>query len=178
MTVGEALAGLPADPRAGRYTAESSPYAEMLRDRVAWPLDSDHDGLRDHVASDHSPAIRERCRLIRPGEGMEHLLRRYDVAAQAELREAGVLPLVDFKQRFRRLASGGVARTVLGKGAELFIHPCVPRGLTNRELARIQGFPDHHYFAGGTQEAAEQIGDAVPPVWARAWAEAIREMIG
>lgn len=117
-------------------------------------------------------------RLLAPGEGMEHLLKRYDPAIQAEMREAGVLPLVDFKQRYRRLAVDEVARTVLTKGSDMFVHPTVPRGCTNRELAHLQGFPDHHFFAGGAQEVAEQIGDAVPPIWARTWGEAIQEMIG
>ncbi len=178
VTVGKALAGLPADPGLGRYTDETSRYADMLRNRTEWPLDSDHNGLLDHVASDHSGAVRERCRLLKQGQGMEDLLKRYDPAIQAEMRDAGVLPLVDFKQRYRRLDNESVSRTVLGKGSEMFIHPTVPRGLTNRELARIQGFPDHHSFAGGKQEVSEQIGDAVPPIWARAWGEAIREMLG
>lgn len=49
-----------------------------------------------------------------------------------------------------------------------FIHPTAHRGLTIREGARLQGFPDHFAFLGGSEQRAAQIGNAVPPPVARA----------
>ncbi|WP_303247605.1 DNA cytosine methyltransferase [uncultured Methanobrevibacter sp.] len=38
------------------------------------------------------------------------------------------------------------------------------QGLTNRERARLQTFPDNYLFNGTTSEVRAQIGEAVPPI--------------
>ncbi len=45
-----------------------------------------------------------------------------------------------------------------------FIHPVQNRGLTIREAARIQSFPDGFEFEGTLDECFKQIGEAVPPL--------------
>ncbi|OGC90134.1 MAG: hypothetical protein A2W25_11125 [candidate division Zixibacteria bacterium RBG_16_53_22] len=49
-----------------------------------------------------------------------------------------------------------------------FGHPTQPRGLSIRERARIQSFPDHFFFCGGLVQSRVQTGNAVPPLLARA----------
>jgi len=58
-----------------------------------------------------------------------------------------------------------------------FLHPEQDRGLTLREAARLQGFPDSYVFTGSKQEIALQIGNAVPPPLAYAVGLAIRRML-
>ncbi|KGP91253.1 modification methylase [Pontibacillus chungwhensis BH030062] len=53
------------------------------------------------------------------------------------------------------------------------IHPWEPRGISVREAARIQSFPDHFHFPGTMGEAFRQIGNAVPPLLSNAIAEQI-----
>lgn len=55
-----------------------------------------------------------------------------------------------------------------------FGHPTQPRGLTVRELARLQSFPDTVRFHGGNVQGRVQVGNAVPPLLARALALAVR----
>lgn len=43
-----------------------------------------------------------------------------------------------------------------------FVHPVLNHGITAREAARIQTFPDDYVFLGGLMAAGEQIGNAVP----------------
>ncbi|WP_101207864.1 DNA cytosine methyltransferase [Pseudomonas sp. 43NM1] len=43
-----------------------------------------------------------------------------------------------------------------------FVHPTKHHGITLREAARIQTFPDSFTFAGGITAASRQIGNAVP----------------
>ena len=44
-----------------------------------------------------------------------------------------------------------------------FVHPEQDRGLTVREAALLQGFPDDYWFAGSLDDRFRQIGNAVPP---------------
>lgn len=54
-----------------------------------------------------------------------------------------------------------------------FIHPEQDRGLTMREAARLQSFPDGFSFAGTSDDVFRQIGEAVPPLLSVAVASSI-----
>lgn len=55
------------------------------------------------------------------------------------------------------------------------IHPTVPRCITTREAARLHSFPDWFEFHGTRWHDFRQIGNAVPPLLARAVAERVLE---
>ena len=48
------------------------------------------------------------------------------------------------------------------------IHPVEPRGISVREAARLQSFPDDFSFDCSMGDAYKQIGNAVPPLMAKA----------
>jgi len=54
-----------------------------------------------------------------------------------------------------------------------FVHPDQHRGLTMREAARLQSFPDGYHFAGGFDDVFRQIGEAVPPLLSLATAASV-----
>jgi len=58
------------------------------------------------------------------------------------------------------------------------IHPKLPRVLTAREMARIQSFPDNFIFEGPKSKQLVQLGNAVPPLLAKAIGLAIRKAYG
>ena len=54
-----------------------------------------------------------------------------------------------------------------------FIHPSEDRGITLREAALIQTFPQTYSFAGGYDSIERQIGNALPPKVAELVARAV-----
>ncbi len=56
-----------------------------------------------------------------------------------------------------------------------YLHPDLDRPITHREAARLQSFPDTFIFKGTKVDIAKQIGNAVPPMLARAIAESIKK---
>lgn len=53
------------------------------------------------------------------------------------------------------------------------IHPWEPRGISVREAARLQSFPDDFVFNCSMSNAFRQIGNAVPPLLSLAVAKTI-----
>lgn len=47
-----------------------------------------------------------------------------------------------------------------------YVHPAQDRGLTVREAALLQGFPNDYWFAGSLDQRFRQVGNAVPPIFA------------
>lgn len=67
------------------------------------------------------------------------------------------------------------ACTITCNGGEKNYHPSGRRGFTDREFAALQTFPHSHQF--GPQGVRKQIGNAVPPVLAKAiYREVIRSL--
>lgn len=56
----------------------------------------------------------------------------------------------------------------------MLIHPREHRGLSIREAARLQSFPDDYIFVGSIGFQQQQVADAVPPLLAKAVATSIK----
>ncbi|RLI82953.1 hypothetical protein DRP04_02710 [Archaeoglobales archaeon] len=84
-----------------------------------------------------------------------------------------------FKQRIR-LKWDEPSPTIPAGGVRpqwFFAHPGQPRGLTVREMARLQSFPDTYVFYGPMIKQRILVGDSVPPLLARALAQQMRKCI-
>lgn len=81
------------------------------------------------------------------------------------------------RPKYKRLSRDGVSNTLTTADftPREKLHPTEDRGLSLREGARIQSFPDSFRFEGSFKDVATQIGNAVPPFLAYTIAQHIRE---
>lgn len=73
----------------------------------------------------------------------------------------------------KRLVYSEPSLTITGSCTGEFVHPSQNRMLTIRECARIQTFPDNFIFHGTDAQQEQQIGNAIPPLFANIMAEQI-----
>jgi DNA (cytosine-5)-methyltransferase 1 len=110
-----------------------------------------------------SPDVVERLKLIPPGSNFEAVPDGHRLAVK------GLISHV-----YRRLDPDKPSYTIIagGGGGTHGYHHIEPRRLSNREKARLQGFPDDFVFEYGDGPRDErsayprvrrQIGNAVPP---------------
>jgi len=85
-----------------------------------------------------------------------------------------------FKDKYYKLKMEEVSKTITAHmkfDCNMYIHPEQARGLTPREAARIQSFPDDFIFTGSFTRTYMQIGNSVPPILAREIARVIKEYV-
>ena len=78
---------------------------------------------------------------------------------------------------YRRLFWKEPSPTVIVGHNALPVHPGLPRAISVREAARLQGFPDSYIFKGTRTSQSEQVANAVPPPIAKAIMQAIKQSI-
>lgn len=79
-------------------------------------------------------------------------------------------------RKYIRYQSNKPSVTITGDMRKVF-HYAQNRALTVRELARLQTFPDTFEFKGSVISQQQQIGNAVPPLMAKALADCIKDMM-
>jgi len=127
--------------------------------------------IRQHAAAELAAIDRLAARTLKAGQNWRDI-----PLDQLPDRFRRIRPY-DATTILRRLQNDAPAYTITTKFNEgttgAFIHPEQARTLTLREAARLQSFPDRFIFSGSTAQIRQQIGNAVPPMLARALGEAI-----
>lgn len=114
------------------------------------------------------PKTRELLKLIPPGGNFT------DVPKDSPLYVKGMISHV-----YRRLHPDKPSKTIIagGGGGTWGYHFKELRPLTNRERARLFGYPDDFVFVGSITEVRRQIGNSVAPVGIRPIAKAIKNYL-
>lgn len=110
--------------------------------------------IQGHTVSNHPPHLVEAISFIPDGGNRRSIPDEYQ-------------PASGFHNSYSRLSSQHPAVAVtsnMGKpSATRCVHPFQHRGLTAREGARLQSFPDRFWFEAGVTSQRLQIANAVPP---------------
>jgi DNA (cytosine-5)-methyltransferase 1 len=131
-----------------------SEYAQSLR----------YDGLLfNHMATETTPEVLERFKALKEGENFHKLPRQLVESYEKPERTQNTIYL--------RLDSKKYSGTVVNVRKSMWIHPKLDRAITVREAARLQSFPDNFIFEGTKDSQYQQVGNAVPPLMAKAIAE-------
>lgn len=98
-----------------------------------------------------------------------------EMVARLEALEEGKSLYKGYADSWKRCCWSEPSSTIKENHGGVNVHPKLPRVLTAREMARLQSFPDDFIFEGPKNKQLVQIGNAVPPLLAKAVALAIRK---
>lgn len=99
-------------------------------------------------------------------------------------RIADIMPYTNrndiFKDKYYKLKPNEVCKTITAHmkfDCNMYIHPFQARGLTPREAARVQSYPDDYVFLGSYTKTYMQVGNSVPPLMSRLIANVLKKYI-
>jgi len=164
VTVGDAILDLPVlrngascDVLQYRSKPESA-YARQMRGNLQ--------ECSNHFVTRNNENIIKRYRHIPKGGNWENIpARLMGNYADATQCHTGI---------YRRLTLKEPSVVIGNFRKNMLIHPTQSRGLSVREAARLQSFPDSFTFVGSIGFQQQQVGNAVPPLMAKAVFDAIR----
>ena len=155
-TIRDAISDLPKLGNDEEITCYEKPaqnkYQRQMRANVA------NNSLKNHKSPKHPESTIDRIKRTIPGKPMyekykQRIRLSWDIQSPTQLA-GGIRPQFQFG------------------------HPDQNRGLSVRERARIQSFPDDFVFVGGVVQGRVQTGNAVPPLLAYNIAKGIIKILG
>jgi DNA (cytosine-5)-methyltransferase 1 len=161
ITLRDAISDLPrleigatVDVRSYSRTRPSA-YALSLRDNLT--------RCTGHLVTCNNELVVKRYKHIPPGGNWcdipKRLMRNYTNLTNDRSRHTGI---------YRRLEWDKPSIVIANFRKNMLVHPVQDRGLSVREAARIQSFPDSYDFIGSIGLQQQQVSNAVPPLLARA----------
>lgn len=180
-----------------RLSNRVSEYARLMRQ---WPGFEGPTTINDHVIR-YLPRDYSLFARLKPGdqypEAYEVAVAMFKEAVSKQEKKIAegspewhalwksIVPPYDaskFPNKWRKMEADKPARTLLahlGKDSYTHIHydSEQARTISVREAARLQSFPDGFKFSGTMNPAFRQIGNAVPPLLAKAVAETLMQQI-
>jgi DNA (cytosine-5)-methyltransferase 1 len=172
-SIQEAISDLPPvgeGERVTEYVMEpQNDYQRLMR--------TGSDSITEHFCGIYGDKIRTVIKNVSEGEGKDDFNRKVD---EGKIDRKYYLTS-GYGNTYGRLERNKPSTTITNNLATPSALRCIhyeqDRALTPREGARIQSFPDWYQFEGNRTDVARQIGNAVPPLMAIAFADKILEVL-
>lgn len=160
-----------------------SPVYDLADDEEGIPLEHkehlssvaqqlrDSDILKNHIITKTTDVAMARFKALHQGENFHSL---------ADSLKTNTYTDVNRTQNtiYLRLNYNEPSGTVLNVRKSMWIHPTLDRAISIREAARLQTFPDSFVFCGSKDKQYQQVGNAVPPIMAKAIAKQLAATLG
>ncbi|NQZ26210.1 MAG: DNA cytosine methyltransferase [Colwellia sp.] len=163
VTVNDAIGDLPRLKNGHNVSFQK--YRNCEVSTYAKSMKSKESGCENHLVTKNSELIVNRYKHIPQGGNWENI--------PAQL-------MANYKDRtrchtgiYKRLSENSPSIVIGNYRKNMLIHPVENRGLSVREAARLQSFPDDFVFKGSIGYQQQQVGNAVPPLLAKAIFEKI-----
>ncbi|MCP5061551.1 MAG: DNA cytosine methyltransferase [Ignavibacteriae bacterium] len=158
ISVKQAISDL-SDLQNGDYI-EELPYKKSRASEYALLMRQNSKKATQNFVSKNKNYVLERYKHIRQGQNWkaipDELMTNYKDKNNCH---SGI---------YKRLEADKPSVVIANYRKNMLIHPFQNRGLSVREAARLQSFPDDYYFEGSLSHIQQQIGNAVPPLLAKA----------
>lgn len=126
--------------------------------------------LKNHIVTKTTDTAMERFKALKQGQNFHAL---------DDALKSNTYTDVSRTQNtiYLRLNYDEPSGTVVNVRKSMWIHPTLDRAISVREAARLQTFPDSFVFCGTKDKRYQQVGNAVPPIMAKAIAEKIANVL-
>lgn len=161
VTVRHALADLP--PLTIGANKDTLPYLKAARSHYAKQMRGNLTECSGHLVTANNSTVRKRYPHIPQGGNWQdipkRLMHNYTNLVDARSRHTGI---------YKRLRWDEPSIVIANYRKNMLVHPDQHRGLSVREAARLQSFPDSYRFCGSIGLQQQQVSNAVPPLLAKA----------
>lgn len=121
----------------------------------------DTDILYNHIVTKTTETAMERFRALKQGQNFHSLIEELKTNTYTDSSRTQ-------NTIYLRLNYDEPSGTVVNVRKSMWIHPTLDRAISVREAARLQTFPDSFVFCGSKDKQYQQVGNAVPPIMAKA----------
>lgn len=145
-----------------KHKEQLSSLAQQLRDSNI---------LKNHIITKTTDVAMARFKALQQGENFHSLDESLKTNTYTDVKRTQ-------KTIYWRLKYDEPSGTVINVRKSMWIHPTLDRAISIREAARLQTFPDSFVFCGSKDKQYQQVGNAVPPIMARAIATQLAATLG